>query len=232
MLGFTLSKLNLLILVTALFAIISFFMFTLTTGVVSKLAQEELNKHSTSIQGVLYGGDACYNSSIVVPECIEYFGGITPARCFYYVMYIKRYPPEGAVEGKLNTLILQIASRTDKTKIIATSSFDVNAEILLFDWDPRTSTLMESDTIMIDPESGGTIKDTAVFYKEVFGGKKYLHIIACSSSKGVCESNKAWASCWLSPNKAESWLGCSGRAKVSGCLPKPEECSTRGVSCG
>jgi len=225
MLGFTLSKLNLLILVTALFAIISFFMLSLADIVVSNLAQQMANDYTTAVQGIALGDNICRTSSTTVPESIQYFGGLMPAQRFYYVLYIKRYPPEGASEGKPNSLIFQVASRREKEKIIATSSLELNATILLYDWDPVNDTFVEKDTIMVDPESKGVATKNSVYYvKEIFQGKKYLHIIACSSYGGVCERNIDRASCWLKE--------CAEIPRESSCFPKPADCASRNVSCG
>lgn len=225
MLGFTLSKLNLLILVTALFAIISFFMLNLTNITISNIAQQMVNDYSTTVQDIASGGNICRTSSTTVPESIEYFGGLMPAQRFYYVMYLKRYPPEGAAEGKLNSLIFQIASRKEKAKVIATNSLDLDASILLYDWDPVTDTFAETDTIIVDPESRGiATKNSVYFVKEVFQGKTYFHIIACSSSAGICERNLDRASCWLKE--------CAAIPRESSCFPPPADCASRGISCG
>ena len=226
MLGFILSKLNLLILVTAMFAIISFFLFGLTGVVVSNLAQLLVKDYSESVFGLVSGGQdqLCHSSSVVIPESIEYFGGLMPSQRFYYVMNIKRFPPEFE-EGKLSTLIFQIASRKEPDKIIATSSIDVNARIFLYDWETEPlDRLVEKSSITLDPESMGVArKNSMVLAKEVYNGKTYLHIIACSSSGGICETNLGRASCWLST--------CYSPPRQSNCFPKAEQCSSR-VYCG
>ncbi|MFA4855670.1 MAG: hypothetical protein WC634_03735 [archaeon] len=225
MLGFILSKLNLLILVTAMFAIISFFLFGLTGIVVSNLAQLLVKDYSESVFGLVSGGQdqLCHSSSVVIPESIEYFGGLMPSQRFYYVMNIKRFPVEFE-EGKLSTLIFQIASRKEPDKIIATSSIDVNARIFLYDWDIELDRLVEKSSITLDPESMGVArKNSMVLAKEVYNGKTYLHIIACSSSGGICETNLDRASCWLST--------CYSEPRQSSCLPKAEQCASR-VYCG
>jgi len=222
MLGFTLSKLNLLILVTALFAIIAFFLFGLTDIVVSNLAQQAVKDYSETVVGLVSGDLLCRSKSETIPESIEYFGGLMPSKRFYYVMHIKRFPEEPE-EGKLNTLIFQIASRKEKDKIIATSSIDLNAKILLYDWDSENDIMSSQSSITIDPESPGlATKNSMYIVKEVFMGEKYLHIVACSSSAGLCERNLGRASCWLSE--------CNPEPRTSTCFPEPEDCATK-VTC-
>ncbi len=223
MLGFTLSKLNLLILVTALFAIIAFFLFQLTGMMVSVLAQQMVTDYSETIFGIVVQPSLCRKSNVTIPESIEYFGGLMPTKRFYYVMHIKRYP-EQPVEGQLSTLILQIANRKESDKIIATSSIDLNASILLYDWDSENDIMSEQSAITFDPESTGiATKNSMQLIKEVYNGKSYLHIIACSSSAGLCERNLGRASCWLSQ--------CSEQKRSSTCFPMPEDCESK-ITCG
>ncbi len=227
MLGFTLSKLNLLILVTALFAIVSFFLFGLTDLIVSDLAQQNVKAYSETVFGLVTGDILCRKSTVTIPEAIEYFGGLSPTKRFYYMMYIKRFPPEGVEEGKLNTLIFQIASRKEQDKIIATSSIDLNSNIYLFGWDSEsTDTIIEQPTITLDPESPGiATRNSMVLVKEIFGGNNNLYVIACSSAAGLCERNLTWAACWLSK--------CGDPPRNSTCFPTVTEgeCSTMGVTC-
>lgn len=223
MLGFTLSKLNLLILVTAVFSIIAFFMFSLTGLIVSNLSQQLVNDYSETIFSLVSGEMLCRKTTVTVPESIEYFGGLSPSKSFYYIMNIKRYPEE-PVEGKLNSLIFQIADRKQKDEIIATKSIDVNAEILLYDWDPDTDIIKEQSSITLDPESAGiATKNSMVIIKELFNGKNYLHIIACSASAGLCERNLGRAACWLST--------CTANPRTTTCFPQPENCAAS-ITCG
>lgn len=223
MLGFILSKLNLLILVTALFAIISFFMFALVQLMVAGLAQGIATNTSETVFGTVYGEMLCRKSSATFPESIEYFGGLMPTSKFYYTMRMKRYP-DIPVEGKLNTLIFQVLSRKEKEKIIASTSIDVNAKIFLYDWDPKTDIMSETGEFEIDPESAGiATKNSIVLIKEIYEGESYLHIIACSSSAGLCERNLGRAACWLKL--------CASNNRESTCFPLAEDCGTK-ITCG
>ena len=228
MMGFTLSKLNLLILVTVLFSIISFFLFALTGIVVGNLAQLMVRDYSESVFGLVGGGDdkLCHTTTVTVPESLKYFGGMTPTQYFYYIMNIKRLPKEFD-EKRLSTLIFQIASRKEPDKIIATSGIDINAQIIFYDWetDPEDR-LVETGSITLDPMSIGiSPKNSMILIKEVYNGKTYLHVIACSSSASQCAVNLDRASCWLSTCED------AGKRRESSCFPTPEECASR-INCG
>ena len=74
MMGFTLSKLNLLILVTVLFSIISFFLFALTGIVVGNLAQLMVRDYSESVSGLVGGSDdkLCHTITVAIPRSEEH----------------------------------------------------------------------------------------------------------------------------------------------------------------
>ncbi len=224
MLGFTLSKLNLLILVTAIFTIIAFFLFSLTDIVISDLAQQHVKDYSETVFGLVSGEMLCRKTTVTIPESIEYFGGLAPSKRLYYVMHLKRYPNHPK-EGQLTTLIFQIASRKDPDRVIATSSIDINAKIFLYDWDPELNLFTEGRSLTLDPESTGDqgAKNSMVLVKEVFGGESYLHVIACSSSAAMCETNLGRASCWLDK--------CYSEPRKSICFPIPENCLSK-ITCG
>jgi len=216
MLGFVLSKLNLLILVTAVFAIVAFFLLSITGIMAGLQAQDLVNRYTDSIEGILSGG-ADRRSTVTVRESIEYFGGLSPTKRLYYVMHIKRFPEEFQ-EGQQSSLILQIADRTDPDVMIAAANFNHDARVFLYEWDPETDILKEQSHITIDPESAGeATKNSFALVKEVVNGKKYLHIVACSSSAALCERNLGRASCWL--------LNCSEEKRKIG-FTNPENCST------
>lgn len=189
MLGFTLSKINLLILVTATFAIVAYFMFGLMDVVISEAAQQTIDAYAEKAANVVTSESLCFKTQATIPSHISYFGGMQPAKRFFYVMHISRYP-ETHTEDYLSSLIFAISDRKDPTKIRAASKIDVNAEIIFYDWDPTTINIIDNSvsTITLDPQSISPQKDSFMVVKEVLAGKNYLHIIACSSG-GMCPAN-------------------------------------------
>ncbi len=188
MLGYTLSKLNLLILVTALFAIIAFFLINVEWIMISLSAQGRVNNYSSQIQGILSGDDYCSKTTLTVPEAIEYFGGLNSSKRYYYVLYFKRISEEQQQEGE-SMLVLQMASRIEQDKTIATAHVLTDAKFYLYEWDPENDILTEQSSMKIDPLSKGLPKNSFVVLKLVQDGKKQLHIVACSSSASVCDTN-------------------------------------------
>ena len=83
MLAFTLSKMNLLILVTAVFAIVAYFMLGLTDVVVANSALQIANAKAEQALGIVNSDKLCFSSPVNVPSSIKYFGG---SREFFYAM--------------------------------------------------------------------------------------------------------------------------------------------------
>ena len=178
---------NLLILVTAVAAILAYFMFGLTDIVVANSAGQIVNSKLSQALGVVNSDKLCFTNPVNMPSSITYFGN---SREFYYAMKISRFPAQ-TVPGENNTLIFSIVNRRDIDKIIAAKSTDIDAEIILFDWDGKTGILSpvpndtdpENSAIIIDPHAEVPV-NSFVLIKEVFDGKSYLYIIACNFGSG------------------------------------------------
>ena len=83
MIEFTLSKINLLILVTALFAIISFFAFTAGSIFLQMEVQREMQKYTTSITTMLAAPTLCDSKPFTIPSRFTSFG-----KDIYYTLHI------------------------------------------------------------------------------------------------------------------------------------------------
>jgi hypothetical protein len=217
-LGFTLSKINLLILVTATFAIVAYFMFGLMDVVISEAAQQTIDAYAEKAANVVTSESLCFKTQATIPRHISYFGGLQASKRFFYVMHISRYP-ETHNEDHLSSLIFAISDRKDQEKIRAASKIDVNAEIIFYDWNPTTINIIDNSvsTITLDPQSISPQKDSFMVIKEVVAGKNYLHIIACSSD-GMCPAN-----CDLS---SEILKNSRGSNELSLCL-NPQTCAQK-----
>ncbi len=215
MLGFTLSKLNLLILVTATFAIVAYFMFGLTDVVISNAAQQTVDTYSEKAANVITSDALCFKTQITVPPHISYFGGIEPAKRFFYLMHISRYP-EVHDPQQLTSVIFSISDRKNPDKIRAASRIDINAEVIFYNWEPSEPTIIDESAVAItlDPQSAIMRTDSLIIIKEVLLGETHLHIIACSSA-GTCEANLQEVACCKIPN--------ARGGKTSSCLPCPLE---------
>ncbi len=195
MLDFILSKLNLLILVTAIFAIVSFFSFGL--GDIAKVKEaEELSLRLNERAFALASSPSyCFSDSQALPGELSIAGGN-----FYYVLKISKKVIRSGGEN-VNTLIFSVYPREElkksienseyKAKSIAASSFRTKAGLFLYaqDYDGTSYTggVSRSDEIFLDPQALVPV-DSLEMVKEVQGGESSLYVIACNSA--ICKANK------------------------------------------
>lgn len=214
MMGFTLSKLNMLILVTALFAIITFFMFSLSGFLVGHQAEKLLESYIKEADTVISSDSLCFKTTTVLPDFITYFGGATQAeKLLPYVVKISRISSPNT--QSLNSFIMAVTNRQQRDKFLAAKRTDTTAKILIYDWDTSTDTIKEKGGTFIDPQAFPVI-NSFVMVKEVFRNETFLHVIPCSTEQGTCIKNQSRVGCCLK----------NARGVESACIsaPNPNEC--------
>jgi len=202
MLGYILSKLNLLILVTAIFAIIGFFAIGLADITKVNEAKELAFLINEKTFALVSASAYCLSDSHIVSDNLSVAGGR-----FYYVIAISK--EEVYIDGDpepTNIVIFSVFPRdeikrsvTDSgytPKAIAAESFRTKAEVHLYSrtyngTDYEGAFLEHAGTldepVFIDPQAitrGNGIE----FIKEVELGKPKLYLIICNDA--VCEANK------------------------------------------
>jgi hypothetical protein len=194
MLGFILSKLNLLILVTSIFAIVSFFALGLGDITKVKEAGELATKSVEKAASIANSPASCESSYFPFPRQLR-----TAGSNFYYVVKISK--GEIQREGnKINILIFAVYPREEVKKkflsssyvpkAIAADSFRTNSDIFLYGLDYRGSgyignisdgVLSPPNEIYIDPQAENPM-NALVLVKEVQDGKKKFHVIGCEGT--------------------------------------------------
>lgn len=217
---------NLLILVTAVFAVLAYFMFGVTDIVVANAAQQIANAKANQALGVVNSNKLCFVTPINMPSSITYFGD---TREFYYAMKISREPETtqtdpGTGEKLNNTLIFAIVNRNSPDRIIAAKSIDVDAEIILFNWDGKTGLIDQvpdtsaadddyaKKSIIIDPHAMVPV-NSFVLVKEVYEQENYLYVIACQYGSTADVTN---ADCY-DPITANTDFRCDSSCRT--CAP-------------
>ena len=220
MLGFTLSKFNMLVLAIALFSVISFFMTSLTGIVIGNQAQQLVSAYIEKTSAAILSESLCFRTSVTVPEFITYFGGASGnERLFLYVLKISKIE-NPAAEG-LSSIIMSVSNRHSLEKFLAAKRVDVKARIKIYNWDTSTDTIIESTSgaTIIDPQAFPPV-NSFVLIKEVFKDKTYLHVIPCSTGQstaqgGICSNNTARVGCILKRDRG---------GVISACVPKLDTC--------
>jgi hypothetical protein len=207
MIEFTLSKINLLILVIALFSIISFFSLNVGRIFLVGEVKQELERFSITLNGMIVGPTTCDSKHFAIPPKFTSFGNNV-----YYTLHISQTP---ATNG--NRLILAVSDVRAPTTVLAAASLTTQADIALYDFEGGVTTLDEGVDLILNPQS---VPPVNAFYaiKSVKLGNPTLHIFPCSitANSQTCypdttpngSSNKERVDDFLSPDPNEEYFIC------------------------
>src|SRR3989344_9162675 len=207
MLGFILSKMNLLILVVAIAAIVVFFTIGLSDIVLEKEANLLLNRLTKKSFTVASSPSYCFSDSFSIPRGLAVSGD-------EFVFVIKADVQEINIDSsdpnseKLNSIIFSIYPRRDFVKqyrdpayipkAISAASIRTKAKVYMFN-DDYAGTYSGNPHLLkqpgasngdfvVDTESIPVSKNIFVFLKQKLKGIDYLYIFACDNS--VCDAVK------------------------------------------
>jgi len=192
LLGFILSKLNLLILVTAIFAIIGFFAIGLTDLTKINEARELAFQVKEKTFALVSSPSYCLSDFHLFPEQLTVAGGR-----LYYVLAISKESID-TDSGPVNVVIFSVYPREEierywdlsiEPKAIAAESFRTKADVYIYSLDYDGTEFRGSPTdhsnedniggwAIIDPQAINR-QDTIEIIKEVQEGDPSLYIIAC-----------------------------------------------------
>lgn len=231
MLGFTLSKMNLLIFVFAIFIILGYFLASLTNIVIAQNAQQIATQYGDLAYGKVKSNTLCDRSdSVRIPREINIFGsaGGNSGQNYFYVMAFSQN-----TKGKQNTLIVSVAPRKKPDNILASASFDSATEFKFYSLNVNDLTLADKDSAgnflnktVLDPQASIPV-DSVSLVKEVFEGKTIMHVIPCSSTLAICASAMGQVGCILCQER-----GGNRDSNTSKCIPAADDCGNYGFTCG
>ena len=194
MIGFILSKLNLLILVTAIFAIVAYFSFWLGESMVSQQALQIINRYARNAENVIFAPNQCNVTSVTIPAWINFFGNIETGNRFFYLLDISKIENVSTTAGgkPMNNLIVSVLDKKTKN-VVAAKSFGTTATIRLFSWNPKNDELAEllppDKNTTLNPQSAPSPTNSVYLVKEIYNGEPFFYVIPCSSQAHGCEAN-------------------------------------------
>lgn len=206
MLGFILSKLNLLILVVAIFAIVSFFTLAITDLAKINEARLLLDRVSQKSFSLVSSPSYCFSDSFDLPRFIHVAG-----EDYYYILKISVETIEKEEGENVSVVIFSLHPRLEYVKFIqgergteppsvAASSFRTTAQVALYSDEYAGSEYVGAAPGLVDKSSDypgalsggleGIIVDpstvipynTVEFLKEIRGGQSYVYIFPCNSA--------------------------------------------------
>lgn len=200
MLGFVLSKINMLILVIAMFTIIAYFTFSLADIMKVHESQLLLTRLRDKADVMITAETYCDSTYHYFPDAIRVTGSD-----FYYVVKISSQEAEAEMAGgsteTLNYLIFSLFPRREFFDAIesgetpgalAAASVRTEAEIGLYEIMQPGGGIGGAEFTLIDPQ-GNPPADALVLVKQIEAGQQKLYVIPCSAA--TCEAYKAQASC-------------------------------------
>jgi hypothetical protein len=170
MIEFTLSKINLLILVIALFSIISF--FALNTGKIFLVGEvkQEMEKYALTLNGMIVAPTTCDSKPFAIPPKFTSFGN-----SIFYTLKISRAP-----DGAGSRLIFSVSDIKSPENVLAASSLSTDATIVVYDLiNGQVTPLDDFVELVLDPQS---VPPRNAFYavKSVKAGNETLHLFPCA----------------------------------------------------
>ncbi len=189
MIGFVLSKMNLLILVIALFTIIAFFTFSLGDVVLQNQAKLIIERYTKTINTSLSSSTYCDRVVLNVPRYLTGFGG---NRLFYKLKISTVDTDKDPFNG--NFLVFSVVDRGKENIIINAGSIKTDSQVHLYSVEGGTNWSKarneEGESIELDPQSSTPV-ESFVLVKKVVEGKKNVFIVPCSFGSTValiCEA--------------------------------------------
>src|SRR3989344_244520 len=198
MLGFTLSKMNLMIFAVAIFAIVFFFTSSLDDSLKVRELNDLVNGHALVASEMISSPSFCDSLQRSLPSRLD-LGNFSS---LYYVLKISAIKENS--DSDLTTVIFSAAERNHPERTLAASSFTTTAQVTLLSSGGRSvdecGTALSQDNmyckvnepedptnlqIQLDPQDGlGRLRNRFFLLKQVDAGVLKLYIVPCGVYAG------------------------------------------------
>lgn len=203
MLGFTLSKINLMIFAVAIFIIVFYFTSSLDDSLKVRELNDLVNSHALVASEMISSPSFCDSLQRNLPDRLD-LGNFSSLYYVLKISAIKREP-----DSELTTIIFSAAERNEPDRIRAASSISTTAKVVLVSSGGRsqdecspppafsdTSTTgsycqanvpegITNTQILLDPQDGlGKLRNRFFLIKQFEQGELFLYIIPCGVYSG------------------------------------------------
>ena len=187
MLDFILGKLNLLIMVTAIFAIVAYFSFFVDQSVVDRKASQILSRFAEDTRTTVNAQNLCNKSTLTVPPYLCSQGCGSSGNRTYFKVRISRISGSGTEPNTLVYSLLETKAGVSEGRILSSEPYQMKADIRLFDFDVDIGLFREAtgNSIVLNPQSAPSPTDSILLVKETFEGRETLFVVPCSSDIGA-----------------------------------------------
>lgn len=193
MIEFALSKLNLLIFVTAVAAIVVFFMGAVNSNMKIRQSYELVYKIGKELKVGIESNSYCTVKFIDIPKKIYTNSGGSDAFSINYKLNVSAHNFTNTdIGSEQKKIVLAIIDRKSyKPKIYAAYDIDYNGNVYFYESDCTNNTGCEiklNDTnfsVNYDPLKASSIDTTILFIKKIENGIPNIYLIPCLKKNGI-----------------------------------------------
>lgn len=197
MIEFALSKLNLLIFVTAIATIVIFFMGAVNSQMKNRQSYELIYKIGKEVKMGIESNSYCTVKFIDIPNKIYTNSGNSDAFSLKYKLNIAAYNYTGTgIEDYSKKIILTIVDRKEKNqKIYAAYDIDFNGVVHFFNADYQDGRYnfekinedpkSKESIVNLDPLKAYSIDSTILFVKKIENGIPNIYLFPCLKKNGI-----------------------------------------------
>lgn len=185
MIEFALSKLNLLIFVTAIAAIVVFFIGSVNSNMKIKQSYELLYKVGKELKIGIDSSSYCTVKFIDIPRKIYVNSGGSDAFSINYKLNVAMVKSPDGDTGKI--VLSVIDRKSKKPQIYAAYDIDYNGDVMFYDSNYSNGhyNFTETKTANFDPQKSNSIDNTILFVKKIESGKPKIYLIPCLLKNGI-----------------------------------------------
>jgi hypothetical protein len=189
MIEFSLSKLNMLIFVTAIAAIVVFFISAVNSNMKTRQSSELVYKIGKELKTGIENNSYCTVKFLTIPKSIQTNSGGGNAFNMKYKLNISSY----TLEDDSKRLVLSIIDTKEKPKLYAADFIDYNGQALLFESDGCGVSTYDSceiklglnNSVNYGPSKVDSIDTQILFAKTIDNGNPTIYLVPCTKKSGI-----------------------------------------------
>jgi hypothetical protein len=180
MIEFTLSKLNLLIFVLSIAAIVIFFMNTVNSNLQTRQSYELAYKVGQEVESILNSESYCSSRYVNIPNTIQLNSGEHSRNNLNYILRIYDFPSDN-LDDK-NKLVFTIMDKRNN-EIYAAYDIDYNGVVNFYNYNLTASNYIYNPTtdgyLDLNPTKKDSIDNKIIIAKKIKAGRQHIYVFAC-----------------------------------------------------
>ncbi|MDD3244796.1 MAG: hypothetical protein PHU47_01470 [Candidatus ainarchaeum sp.] len=191
MIEFSLSKMNLLIFVTAIASIVIFFMATVNSNMKTRQSFELVYKLGTEIKTGIESNSYCTVKQLNLPDKIYTNSGGSDMFSIKYKIDLSYYE----ITSDTNRIVLAIMDRRkNNNTIYAAYDIDFNGPVNFYSSDCQSNQsickVTDETFVHYDPLKSNSIDNKIFFVKKIKDGKPNIYFFPCAYKNGIYTCNQ------------------------------------------